>query len=150
MTRQATMRAEEKRFGTKRSGKRPELEGPWEGRGETEGVKMVKWEELSQTARKNRSRRAKRDDENRRRRTHGMRRQGRSARREEGGREESGRHAVPANPEPRSRVSGRGREESRRSAVSAIPEPRSLEQRVESEKRKMRGEVATPDRKRVG
>ena len=28
MTKRATMRAEEKRYGTKRSGKKPELEGP--------------------------------------------------------------------------------------------------------------------------
>ena len=33
MTRLATMRAEEKRQGSRRSGKRPNLEGAWEGRG---------------------------------------------------------------------------------------------------------------------
>ena len=69
MTKRATMRAEEKRYGTKRSGKQPGLEGPWEGRGESEGVKLVQWEELTKTQRKNRSRRVKRDD-NRKVRSH--------------------------------------------------------------------------------
>ena len=58
MTRLATMRAEEKRQGSRRSGKRPNLEGAWEGRGQEEGVERVKWEDLSRSQKKNRSRKA--------------------------------------------------------------------------------------------
>ena len=101
MTRLATMRAEEKRQGSRRSGKRPNLEGAWEGRGQQEGVERVKWEDLTRSQRKNRSRKAlgkskkvNRGHMVRKENREGARGRSESARGAVGGREEESRLAV--------------------------------------------------------
>ena len=58
MTRMATMRAEEKRQGSRRSGKRPNLEGPWQDAGQRDGVEKVKWEDLNRSQKKNSARKS--------------------------------------------------------------------------------------------
>ena len=89
MTRQATMRAEERRQGSRRSGKRPKLEGRWENAGQREGVRVVKWSELSKTQKNNRRRRAEGKDN--RKRSHAQRRAGRT---ESQGGNEGGRRRI--------------------------------------------------------
>ena len=52
MTRMATLRKEEKRQDTRRSGTQPELEGPFEGAGQRHGVEIVQWDDLTKEKRR--------------------------------------------------------------------------------------------------